>query len=219
MNPLNELLLLILKVNDLQIIEKFTSFALFINLMTIMSSESANLKKRTVIANLSREEEEALIENLLSQSRTNNVDDDDDEEDLDELPFGGKVYLPRRHKPDSYACVALQVALVVGVLALIYYAYYYYEHMHVHVVKAYAHLGFDTAQHELGNRYLHGGYTANELKWTKIHRGLFPGAGVEQDERKAMEWYKKAADQGHPHSSYNLAIGHLKGIRTAINES
>ena len=28
--------------------------------------------------------------------------------------------------------------------------------MHVNVIKAYAHMGFDTAQHELGNRYLHG---------------------------------------------------------------
>ena len=38
------------------------------------------------------------------------------------------------------------------------------------------------------------------------------GVGVEQDTQKAMEWYKKAADQGHPHAGYNLAIGHLKGM-------
>ena len=28
--------------------------------------------------------------------------------------------------------------------------------------------------------------------------------------------YRKAADQGHPHASYNLAVGHLKGLRTDI---
>ena len=72
--------------------------------------------------------------------------------------------------------------------------------MHVNVIKAYAHMGFDTAQHELGNRYLHG-------------------VGLERHEGKAMEWFKKAADQGHPHSSYNLAVGHLKGLPSPINQS
>lgn len=28
--------------------------------------------------------------------------------------------------------------------------------------------------------------------------------------------FRKAADQGHPHASYNLAIGHLKGLRTDL---
>ena len=27
---------------------------------------------------------------------------------------------------------------------------------------------------------------------------------------------RKAADQGHPHSSYNVAVGHLQGIRTDL---
>ena len=31
-----------------------------------------------------------------------------------------------------------------------------------------------------------------------------------------MTWFRKAADQGHPHSSYNLAIGHLNGIETDV---
>ena len=39
---------------------------------------------------------------------------------------------------------------------MLYYSYYYYEHMHVSVLHGYAHLGFDVAQHDLGNRYLHG---------------------------------------------------------------
>lgn len=44
------------------------------------------------------------------------------------------------------------------------------------------------------------------------------GVGVERHEEKAMEWFKKAADQGHPHASYNLAIGHLKGLKSQINQ-
>ena len=27
---------------------------------------------------------------------------------------------------------------------------------------------------------------------------------------------RKAADQGHPHASYNLAVGHMKNIRTDL---
>ena len=34
-----------------------------------------------------------------------------------------------------------------------------------------------------------------------------------------MQWFKEAADQGHPAASYNLAIGHLKGIKTPINRT
>ena len=44
-------------------------------------------------------------------------------------------------------------------LVLCYYAYFHFEHMHVNVVHAYAHMGFDTAQHDLGNRYLHGKFS------------------------------------------------------------
>lgn len=29
-------------------------------------------------------------------------------------------------------------------------------------------------------------------------------------------WYKKAADQGHPESSYNLAVGHFTGLKTDL---
>ena len=32
----------------------------------------------------------------------------------------------------------------------------------------------------------------------------------------AMQWFRKAADQGHPHASYNLAIGHLTGVKTDV---
>ena len=31
-----------------------------------------------------------------------------------------------------------------------------------------------------------------------------------------MEWFRLAAQQGHPKSSYNLAIGHLSGMKTNL---
>ena len=31
-----------------------------------------------------------------------------------------------------------------------------------------------------------------------------------------MEWFRLAAQQGHPRSSYNLAIGHLSGLKTNL---
>lgn len=115
---------------------------------------SEHLKKRKV-AQLSKEEEEEFLKNLLKR-RNNQKDDDDEDSDLDGLPFGGKVYLPRRRRADTWLCIVFQAILLLAVVSLAYYAYYYYEHMHVNVLKAYAHFGFDAAQHELGNRYLHG---------------------------------------------------------------
>jgi hypothetical protein len=106
-------------------------------------SNTDNLKKRTIVHD---EDQEALYDNYV----------DDDDVYYDNLPYKGKVYLARKKKDDSWPCIALQVFIVLTMFGLMYYAYYYFEHMHVSVVHAYAHLGFDTAQHDLGNRYLHG---------------------------------------------------------------
>jgi hypothetical protein len=106
-----------------------------------------NLKKRRGV--MTEEEEEKLLDRILGDK---NYDDESD----DDIPYAGKVYLSRKKLPDSWACVGLQVFLVLAVFALIYYAYFHFEHMHVNVLHAYAHLGYDLAQHELGNRYLHG---------------------------------------------------------------
>jgi len=124
------------------------------------------------------------------------LSDIDDSSD-DDLPYGGRVFLAHKPRKDSWICIALQVLLVIAVFALAFYAYFYFEHMHVNVLKFYANLGYDTAQHELGNRYLHG-------------------VGVDKHEQKAVEWFQKAAEQGHPHAAYNLAIAHLKGIHNNI---
>lgn len=42
------------------------------------------------------------------------------------------------------------------------------------------------------------------------------GKGVAKNHSEAMVWYKKAAMQGHPHSSYNLAVGHLQGLDVGL---
>lgn len=154
-----------------------------------MPTSTENLKQRR---KLNKEEEDEILENLLA-----NADSEDSDE---ELPLGGRIFLARKKKADSWACIAFQVFLVIAVFSLAYYAYYYFEHMHVSVIKAYANLGYDSAQHELANRYLHG-------------------SGVERHPEKAMEWFKKAADQGNPNAAYNLAVGHLKGYKTEINRS
>ncbi|CAG0891874.1 unnamed protein product [Darwinula stevensoni] len=110
-----------------------------------------------------------------------------------ELPYGGLVYVARQKKPDSYLCVAVQVTLVISALALCYIAYVYSNEMQFYVTRAYAHLGHAHAQHAVGQRYLHG-------------------KGVKKNGTEAMQWFKKAADQGHPHASYNFAVGKLKGM-------
>lgn len=115
-------------------------------------STKDSVVKRNPAKKLTTEEEDKLLEKLYY----NYGDDDDSTED--EMPYGGKIMLARKKKGDSWACIAFQVFLVLGVLGVGYYAYYYYEHMHVSVVHGYAHLGFEAAQHDLGNRYLHGNY-------------------------------------------------------------
>ena len=32
-----------------------------------------------------------------------------------------------------------------------------------------------------------------------------------------MEWFRRAAKKGHPYSAYNLAIGHLTGLKTGLD--
>ncbi len=159
----------------------------------LLKMDTENLKQRK--KPMTPEEEDEFLEKILAPREGEETDSDDEL-----LPYGGRAYLARRKKPDTLPCILLQVFLVIGAIALIIYAVFYFEHMHVNVLTAYAHLGYDHAQHELANRYLHG-------------------VGVEKHEEHAMHWFKKAADQGHPAASYNLAIGHLKGIKTPINRS
>uniref|UniRef100_A0A8D0GHF3 Uncharacterized protein n=1 Tax=Sphenodon punctatus TaxID=8508 RepID=A0A8D0GHF3_SPHPU len=74
-----------------------------------------------------------------------------------------------------------------------------YENFHFHVAHMYAHLGYPNAQHIVGQRYL-------------------KGAGVDKNHEMAMHWFRQAAEQGHPHSSFNLAVGNLKNMTVALEE-
>lgn len=118
--------------------------------------------------------------------------------DYDEnLPYGGKVILAKKKKPDSWVIVVIEISAFLFVIGLLYYSYYYFDHMHFHITHFYAKIGHSYAQHAIGQKYL-------------------DGKGVERNHTAAFQWFRKAADQGHPHSSYNLAVGHLQGFRTDV---
>uniref|UniRef100_A0A8C3QRU6 Uncharacterized protein n=1 Tax=Cyanoderma ruficeps TaxID=181631 RepID=A0A8C3QRU6_9PASS len=138
-------------------------------------------------------------------------------------PGGGNPH------PSSLAWNSWELAAVITAGLLLLYILLCYEDFHFHVAHVYAHLGYPNAQHILGQRYLQG-------------------AGVEKNEDMAMHWFSKweerkhrdsegaegcwcccmafwgglscrqAARQGHPHSSFNLAVGTLRNMTVALEE-
>ncbi|KAJ8303047.1 hypothetical protein KUTeg_019443 [Tegillarca granosa] len=140
----------------------------------------------------------AATEPLLGESELRHRWQPQNDPDWDpDLPYGGKVYLARKKKPDPMHVRVAEAVVIILTLSFAFYAYFYFDHLHFRVTHAYAWMGFPQAQHQVGQRYLNG-------------------KGVEKHGGKAMEWFKKAADQGHPHAKYNLAIGHLKGYKTPL---
>ncbi|KFW03321.1 hypothetical protein N326_10517, partial [Eurypyga helias] len=93
----------------------------------------------------------------------------------------------------------LQLAAVITAGLFLLYIPLCYEKFHFHVAHVYARLGYPNAQHILGQRYLQG-------------------AGVEKNEDMAMHWFRQAAGQGHPYSSFNLAVGALRNMTVALEE-
>ncbi|XP_064611851.1 secretory immunoglobulin A-binding protein EsiB-like [Liolophura sinensis] len=134
--------------------------------------------------------QEGLRQRLLPESEN---------EEYQDLPYGGKVYLARRKKADPTYVRVLEACMIIGTIAFALYAYFYFDNLHFHVTHGYAHLGYPEAQHQVGQRYLYG-------------------KGTEKHSEKAMQWFKKAADQGHAHASYNYAIGHLKGYKSDLRK-
>ncbi|XP_068798115.1 sel1-repeat-containing protein YbeT-like isoform X2 [Struthio camelus] len=107
---------------------------------------------------------------------------------------------PVRVRPSARPSPAyrqLSAIVITGLLLL--YVLLCYENFHFHVAHLYAHLGYPNAQHLVGQRYL-------------------KGAGVDKNEDMAMHWFRQAAEQGHPHSSFNLAVGALKNMTVALEE-
>lgn len=47
---------------------------------------------------------------------------------------------------------------------------------------------------------------------------LLDGLGAPKDEAKAIEWFKKSADQGNPVALYMLGARHAKGLGVALNK-
>ncbi|XP_020906461.1 uncharacterized protein LOC110244596 isoform X2 [Exaiptasia diaphana] len=115
------------------------------------------------------------------------------------LPYGPKVYLARRKKPDPWWVTSIEIAVVIGVLLFFVYMYYYMDHLHFHVIRAYAYAGSSHAQHHLGHKYLRG-------------------RGTNKDESQAMYWFREAAKNKHPHGAYNLVAGHIQGYDTDVQE-
>ncbi|XP_020844232.1 uncharacterized protein LOC110209847 isoform X1 [Phascolarctos cinereus] len=103
----------------------------------------------------------------------------------------------KKHAPDPWS--KCEVMLVMGSLVFLLYIWQYHDNFHFQVVHLYAHLGYPNAQHILGQRYL-------------------KGAGVVKNEEMAMHWFRQASQQGHPRSSFNLAVGKLKNRTLAIEE-
>ena len=56
-----------------------------------------------------------------------------------------------------------QALIVIGTIAFALYAYFYFEHLHFSVTSGYAKLGFPQAQHQIGQRFLHGTLDINLL--------------------------------------------------------
>ncbi|XP_033104603.1 uncharacterized protein LOC117107144 [Anneissia japonica] len=121
---------------------------------------------------------------------------DSDYDDPD-LPYGGKVYLARKKKPDTLLVRFIEASVVIGLVLFIYYAYYHFENLRFNVNHAYAHIGHTHAMHLVGQRYLNG-------------------FGVDKDHQQAMRWFRYAADRDHPHAAHNLAVAHLQGYPTDV---
>ncbi|XP_035179955.1 sel1-repeat-containing protein YbeT-like isoform X3 [Oxyura jamaicensis] len=90
------------------------------------------------------------------------------------------------------------LAVAAAGLLLLYIALCYQD-FHFRVAQVYARLGYPHAQHIVGQRYLQG-------------------AGVEKSKDLAMHWFRQAAGQGHPHSSFNLVLGALRNMTAALEE-
>ncbi|XP_025060048.1 uncharacterized protein LOC112550297 [Alligator sinensis] len=105
----------------------------------------------------------------------------------------------RSKKPSHSEWNKWELLAMIGAVFLLLYIFVCYENFHFHVAHMYAQLGYRNAQHIVGQRYLQG-------------------AGVEKNEDMAMHWFRQAAEQGHPHSSFNLAVGKLKNMTMALEE-
>uniref|UniRef100_A0A8V0XTH3 Secretory immunoglobulin A-binding protein EsiB n=1 Tax=Gallus gallus TaxID=9031 RepID=A0A8V0XTH3_CHICK len=111
----------------------------------------------------------------------------------------GEYPSPQRRQHPGLAWSTWELLAVLAASLLLLCIPLCYQAFHFHVAQAYARLGYPHAQHIVGQRYLQG-------------------AGVEKNEELAMHWFRQAAGQGHPHSSFNLALGALSNMTVALED-
>ena len=84
--------------------------------------------------------------------------------------------------------------------------------------KKSAEQGHPKAQYNLGVMYIIGSGTPKSLSdakhWFNLAGMFAKGYGVVMDEKKSFDWYKKAAEQGHPKAQYNLGVMYIIGSGT-----
>lgn len=111
--------------------------------------------------------------------------------------FLGRIAKSTRNIRSYQMWILVNSIGIIFTLGALYTCYFHFDFFHYRLCTVYASLGHADAQHIVGERLLHG-------------------RGVEKDQLQAMEWFRLAAQQGHPKSSYNLAIGHLSGLKTNL---
>lgn len=97
---------------------------------------------------------------------------------------------------DNWLTIVWPSLLILGAIALCAYTYFCFDHFHYHLTRFYAERIDDHhAQHLLGHKLIRN-----------------------QSHHEAFKWFRRSADNGHPHSAYNLAVGHLSGYKTDVKK-
>jgi len=107
----------------------------------------------------------------------------------------------RRRGDDTshYYIIMAEVGVLLVCLVLLFLCVTHPKWFHYQVTRVYAYMGHAHAQHLMGEK-------------------LMAGRGVPQNNSQAMQWFRAAADQGHPHAQYNLAAAHLNGHDAGLDE-
>ncbi|KAH7638716.1 hypothetical protein HUG17_2749 [Dermatophagoides farinae] len=101
-----------------------------------------------------------------------------------------------RKQSESWRSIIIQMSLIMATIIFCFYTYFWFEHFHYYLTRFYAHHVDDHhAQHVLGHKLIRN-----------------------RSHAEAFHWFRKSADHGHPHSAYNLAVGHLSGYRTDVKQ-
>lgn len=101
-----------------------------------------------------------------------------------------------RKQSKSWRSIIIQMSLIMATIIFCFYTYFWFEHFHYYLTRFYAHHVDDHhAQHVLGHKLIRN-----------------------RSHAEAFHWFRKSADHGHPHSAYNLAVGHLSGYRTDVKQ-